>query len=323
MCTAISLNTHGHYFGRTLDLEHRYREEIVVMPRRFPLALRRMPGGKPRHAVIGAAAVEDGFPLYYDAANEAGLAAAALNFPGFAHYVPDTGAEDGIAPFELIPLVLSRCENAAQARQLLRGKRIIDVPFSEKLPASPLHWLIADQKESIAVEQTASGLAVMDHPARVMTNSPPLDHQLTQLAQHMALSPRQPQNACVPDIPLLHFGRGMGAFGLPGDWSSPSRFVRAAFLAAHSACGESEEENVRQLFHLLAAVSHPRGCVLTGDQYEITQYTSCFSARTGVYYLTTYESCEVVGVDMHRENLNAAALIRHPIPAPAPPRMIN
>lgn len=323
MCTAISLNTHGHYFGRTLDLEHRYKEEIVVMPRSFPLALRCRPVIRKHLAVIGMASVEDGCPLYYDAANENGLAAAALNFPGYAHYAQNTGRENCIASFELIPFVLSQCGSVSQARRLLSGVRIVDSPFSEKLPASPLHWLIADRQEAIAVEQTDSGLSVLDHPARVMTNSPPLSHQLLHLAQHMALSPNQPENSCVPHAPLPHFSRGMGALGLPGDWSSPSRFVRAAFLAAHSACGESEEENVRQLFHLLAAVAHPRGCVLAGDRYQITQYTSCFSERTGTYYLTTYESCEIIGVDMRKENLDSDHLIRHPVPAPAPARIVN
>ena len=119
MCTAVSMTAGDHYFGRNLDLEYAYQEAVAVMPRRFPLALRRMPALSTHLAMIGVATVADGYPLYYDAANETGLSIAALNFPGYAHYAPPSDHLDNIAPWELIPWLLAQCSCVSQARALL------------------------------------------------------------------------------------------------------------------------------------------------------------------------------------------------------------
>ena len=101
--------------------------------------------------------------------------------------------------------------------------------------------------------------------------------------------------------------------GLPGDLSSQSRFVRAAFNKLNSACGCSEEESVNQFFHILGSVEQTRGANrLENGKYEITVYTCCCNADTGVYYYTTYQNHRITAVDMHKENLNADKLVRYP-----------
>ena len=103
----------------------------------------------------------------------------------------------------------------------------------------------------------------------------------------------------------------MGALGLPGDLSSSSRFVRAAFTRANAVSGSSETESVSQFFHILGAVEQVRGCCeVEPGKHEITIYTSCCSAQRGIYYYTTYENRRISAVDMHRCNLDAAALVR-------------
>ena len=102
----------------------------------------------------------------------------------------------------------------------------------------------------------------------------------------------------------------MGAMGLPGDWSSQSRFVRASFVKMNSKCGNSEFESVNQFFHLLNSVAFPRGCVeMKKDVYEITIYSSCCNTDKGIYYYKTYENHQITKVDMFKENLNAHNLI--------------
>ncbi len=106
----------------------------------------------------------------------------------------------------------------------------------------------------------------------------------------------------------------MGALGLPGDLSSQSRFVRAAFTKLNSVSGTSEAESVSQFFHILGSVEQQRGCCHVGeDKYEITIYTSCCNADKGVYYYTTYENSRITAVDMHREELDAESIIRYPM----------
>ena len=134
------------------------------------------------------------------------------------------------------------------------------------------------------------------------------------LNNFMHLSPKQPENLFSDALPLTLYSRGMGALGLPGDLSSASRFVRAAFTRLHSVSGEGEADSVGQFFHILHAVEQQRGCCeLDGGKYEITLYTSCCNADRGIYYYTTYGNHQITAVDMHRENLDGDRLVRYPL----------
>ena len=138
--------------------------------------------------------------------------------------------------------------------------------------------------------------------------------QLAGLDEYMGLSARAPRNTFAPGLELKPYSRGMGAFGLPGDLSSRSRFVRAAFVKMNSVSGDGEAESVSQFFHILGSVAQQRGCCEVGDgQYEISIYTSCCNASKGLYYYTTYDNHQITVVDMHREDLDADALIRFPL----------
>lgn len=312
MCTAISFKTSDHYFGRNLDLEYSLGESVVVMPRRFPLSFKCMPALHSHLAMIGTATVIDGYPLYYDATNESGLSVAALNFPGNAHYLPIDKTKDSIAPFELIPFLLARCASTAQARVMLERINLAAVPFSDALPLSPLHFLISDQNESIVLEPMQDGLHIHDNPSGVLTNNPPFDVQMQHLTRFMTLSSRDPENRLAPSIPLTPDSRGTGAIGLPGDLSSPSRFVRAVFMKSHAQCGNSQEESITQFFHILGSVSHPRGSVIVENKPEITVYSSCCTS-CGVYHYTTYENRQITAIDMHKENLDGNTLSSYPL----------
>ena len=106
----------------------------------------------------------------------------------------------------------------------------------------------------------------------------------------------------------------MGGIGLPGDLSSVSRFVKAAFTKLNSISGWSESESISQFFHILGSVAQQRGCVCMQEgKYEITLYTSCCNATKGIYYYTTYENHQISAVDMHRENLDGTTLICYPV----------
>ena len=314
MCTAATYKTKDFYFGRTLDYEFSYGDEVTVTPRNYPFDFRAMGPMKQHYAMIGMAYVAGGVPLYYDAMNEKGLGMAGLNFVGNAHYEKRAAGKDNVAQFEFIPWVLGQCASVAEARTLLARINLIDEPFSEQLPLAQLHWLIADRDEVITVEAVREGLKIYDNPVGVMTNNPPFDQQMFALNNYMHLSPRQPENCFAPELPLHTYSRGMGALGLPGDLSSQSRFVRVAFTKMHAVSGDSEKESVSQFFHILGSVDQQRGCCDVGEgKYEITLYTSCCNAQKGIYYYTTYENHQITAVDMHRENLEGSELARYPL----------
>ena len=312
MCTAITYNTKDHYFGRNLDLEYSYKETVTITPRKYPFKFRELKDINEHYAMIGMAYVAEGYPLYYDAINEKGLGMAGLNFPTNASYKELMDDKDNIAPFEFIPYILSQCSNIKEARELLSKINLAKINFSDSLPASPLHWIIADKEESITVESVEEGLKVYDNPVGVLTNNPTFDIHMFNLNNYMYLSTEQPINNFSSKIKFDTYSRGMGALGLPGDLSSASRFVKATFTKMNSLSGNTESESISQFFHILTSVEQQRGCVHMGDdKYEITIYSSCSNMDKGIYYYTTYENSQITGVDMHKENLDSDKLINY------------
>lgn len=312
MCTAATYKTKDFYFGRTLDYEFSYGEEIVVTPRNFVFPWRKLGNQELHYAIIGMAYVVKDYPLYYDAMNEKGLCMAGLNFVGNADYKEEKQDKDNVTPFEFIPWILTQCASVREARALLDKINLINMPFSKELPLAQLHWILADSKEAITVESVKEGIRIYENPVGVLTNNPPFDEQMFQLNNYMHLSPKTPQNHFSDKLSLQTYSRGMGALGLPGDLSSQSRFVRVAFTKLNSVSGESEAESVSQFFHILGSVDQQRGCCEVAEgAYEITIYTSCCNADKGIYYYTTYENHQITGVDMHKENLDDSHLVRY------------
>ena len=310
MCTAATYKTKDFYFGRTLDYEFSYGDQIVITPRNYAFNFRHVGDMKNHYAIIGMAHVAEDYPLYYDAMNEKGVAMAGLNFVGNAVYAAIKSDVENIAQFEFIPWILSQCSSLVEVRELLERINIVNTPFSEQLPLAQLHWIISDENESITVESMSDGLHIYDNPVGVLTNNPPFPQQMFQLNNYMYLSPKQPRNTFCENLALDAYSRGMGGLGLPGDLSSSSRFVRVAFTKVNAISGESEEESVSQFFHILGSVDQQRGCCEVADgKYEITLYTSCCNVTKGIYYYNTYENHQISAVDMHVENLDSDKMI--------------
>lgn len=315
MCTAITYKTKDHYFGRTLDLEISYGERVLILPRRFRLNFRMSDPIVKHYAMIGMGIEENGYPLFFDATNEKGLSMAGLNFPGNACYYKKEVDCHNVAPFELISWILSQCENIRQATDLLKQTNVVDLSFSDQLPSSPLHWLVADKTGSISVETLKGGMSIMENPVGVLTNNPPFETQCHLLNRYLGLSAGEPSVCFAPNFLLEKYSRGMGAIGLPGDLSSDSRFVRAAFSKLNSVCGDDEMSSVSQFFHILGTVAQIRGCtVLENGEYEITRYTSCCNTDRGLYYFTTYDHAGICCVDLHQMDLESKELVQVGLP---------
>lgn len=314
MCTAITFQTKDFYFGRTLDYDFSFGEQVTVTPRNYPFHFRHGETLEAHYAIIGMAHIADGYPLYYDAVNEKGLGMAGLNFVGFAKYAEAIPGQKQIAQFEFIPWVLSRCSGLDEVRRLLEGLSVTATAFREDLPAAQLHWIIADASGCITVESTKNGLQIHDNPVGVMTNNPEFDDHLFSLNDYIHLSPCDPQNTFAPQLPLWRYSRGMGAMGLPGDLSSRSRFIRAAFMKSNSVCADTEQASIGQFFHIMDTISQPNGCCrLSEGQLERTVYTSCCNATKGIYYYTTYENRSITAVDIHAEDLDGRELASYPL----------
>ena len=308
MCTAITLKTADFYFGRNLDLEYHYNEAVTVTPRNYSFNFRNGKTLADHYAIIGMATVSGGYPLYYDAINEKGLCIAGLNFPDNATYFPETDSKVNVAPFELIPYILGLCSTVDEALEQISNINLWNIPFSDEFPLSPLHWIVADKNRCITLEPMCDGLKIYNNPVGVLTNNPPFDYHIHNLANYINLTTAQPEDRFGAD--LKPYSLGMGAIGLPGDLSSASRFVRATFVKINSVSDDSEEGGVNRFFHVLTSVEQIKGLnrVREGEN-EYTVYSSCCNADKGIYYYTTYNNRQITAVDMNKVNLNSDKIV--------------
>ncbi|WP_432644838.1 choloylglycine hydrolase [Methanobrevibacter sp.] len=311
MCTAARFESKDHYFGRNFDYEISYNERVTLTPRNYKLDFKNEDSLDNHHAILGITAGIDSYPLYYDAFNEKGLAMAGLNFDGYAEYSEKTeSSKTNLAEFEFIPFILGKCDNVDQAYDIIKNLNMLNTSFNETLPVSPLHWMVADKNRSIVVEYTKDGLTIFDNPVDILTNNPTFDMQLFNLNNYIHVSNKNATNHFTKDYPLLDYSRGMGGLGLPGDYSSMSRFVKAVFVSQNSIANDDEVSSVNQFFHILNSVEQPKGATLvSSDNYEYTIYSSCMNLDKGILYYRTYDNLAINGIDFDSYDLDEDKLI--------------
>lgn len=309
MCTCINFKTKDNYFGRNLDLEYRFREKVVITPRAYEFKLKKEKNFKTKYAIIGMATIIEEYPLYAEASNEKGLAIAGLHFPDNCHYREKENGKINITPFEITPWILGNFASIKELKNELNKINIINISFSEKVPLTPLHWMISDSNETIVLEQTSEGLKIYANPVGVLINNPPFPYHLTNLNNYLNLSVNFAENRFSSRILLDTYANGMGAIGLPGDSSSASRFVRTTFNKVNSVCNEDEESSVSQFFHILDSATMIRGTVLTKDnKYDITNYSCCINTTKGIYFYKTYNNNQISAVKLNEKNMNSDKL---------------
>ncbi len=309
MCTCINLKTKDFYFGRNLDLEHRFREKVVITPRNYEFKLKSNGKFKTKYAIIGMATVINNYPLYAEACNEKGLSIAGLYFPGNAFYGKEQEGKINLAPFELISWVLGNFSNVEGLKKKIKNINFVNICFTENIPLADLHWMICDKDECIVIEQMKDGIKIYNNTIGVLTNNPPFPYHLTNINNYINLTPGIVNNKFSDKILLKPYGQGMGAIGLPGDNSPTSRFVRASFNKLNSVSDNDEESSVSQFFHILDSVSMIKGSTITEEQkYDITTYSCCINTTKGIYYYKTYNNNQITAVKMNDKNMNSKEL---------------
>lgn len=297
MCTGIRFTSSDGqmYFGRNLDWNEQFGQGVVVTPQRFNVPYAFIEAAPTKHGIIGTAVTLEGFPLYFDCGNSAGLGCAGLNFPGYAQY--EAEAIDGktnVAAFEFPLWICANFSTVDEVEAALKDVAIVSKAPGGGFGVSLLHWLIGDVQRSIVVEYMADGLHVYHDDVDTLTNQPTFDWHRENLRNYLNC-----QSRFVPEVTwdaekLVPFGSGGNMRGIPGDFYSPSRFVKAAYLNANYPKKPSEAENVSRLFHTLGNVSMVEGAAqMENGQFEFTLYTSCFSAKTQQYYFSTYEDATI------------------------------
>ena len=318
MCTCIRFTgtDGGMFFGRNLDWGESYGEHVLIAPRNLARTFAFDAGASGSRAawpaIIGMGIPSpEGQPLYFDCANEHGLAVAGLNFPGFAAY--ERCAVDGkvnVAADEFPYWVCSMFASVDEAEEALRNVAIVGKPAEAGGAESLLHWMIADGTRSIAVEYMADGMHIHDDDVDTLTNQPTFDWQRENLRNYIHVGSEFPESRTWGKAVLSPYGAGGDMRGLPGDYYSTSRFVRCAFLNSHYPAKETEHDNVTRLFRTLGGVAMCEGAaMLPNGGYAVTLYTGGYSAATRTYYYSTYDDPAIRSVSITEEAAGGCALI--------------
>lgn len=315
MCTSVRFSdSNGNVFmGRNLDWSRDYGEKVVITPRGYKYDSAFLGAMTPLNgAIIGMAIVEENKPLYFDCANEAGLVIAGLNFPGYAAYASE--AIDGkvnVAAYEFPLYVAMNFKTVDEAETALKNVAIVAKPINDKYPVSQLHFMIGDGTRSIVVEYTVNGMEIYHNDVDILTNQPGYGWHKENLRNYLNLAPEMPAEVDWAKAKFTAFGSGSLMRGIPGDYYSTSRFVRAAYLNTHYPTMNSETDNVMRLFHTLSSVAMIEGAAKMGDgKSEITIYTGGYSAATKTYYYNTYNYYAIKNVSMADKNLDSGDLMQ-------------
>ena len=314
MCTALSINSKegNYFFGRNMDLAYNFNQKVIIIPKSYEfkdLVTGNMITNN--REIIGIGTVIDNHPTLADGMNENGLAAAGLNFMGYAYWEKElVEGKTNIAPYDFIQWVLSNHDTVEEIKESLVNIEIVDVPLNEKTPCPTLHWMITDKSgKSIVVEKTKEKFAFYNNTVGILTNNPTFDWHLTNLNEYIYLTPNNPKDTEWSNQELTPLGIGAGTLGIPGDFASVSRFVRAAYIRANEPIIDNDIKAVTQFFHMLDYVKMVRGGVMTKEGLEdLTLYSSCMDQEKGIYYYKTYGNNRISAVDMNKEQLEGKEL---------------
>lgn len=301
MCTCINLSyKNSHYFGRNMDLNYSFNERIIIVPKNYLFKFKKEKEIKTHYSFIGIGTIIDNYPLLAEGSNEFGISIAALNYPIECQYHNLNKDKINLAPYELPLLILSKCKDLKDIRKIIKNLNLINIPFNKNINLTPLHFMISYKNKSIVIESTKYGLELHDNPFNVLTNSPSFNYHKYSLNNYIKLNNGFIKNY-LNNLKFNDYSFGLGAYGLPGDYSSNSRFIKTYFIKNYLDLNDDNNYNIIQFFKCLESVSMIKNIVKTHKDYEYTRYTSCYINNT-LYYKTYLSSIRYVS--LYDYNLN-------------------
>ncbi|MCT0213251.1 MULTISPECIES: choloylglycine hydrolase family protein [unclassified Synechococcus] len=324
-CTGIRLIARNGdvVFARTLEFATDIKSEVIMVPRGFART-GTAPGGKAgmrwtsRYASLGANGEK--LPFIFDGLNEKGLAVGTFYFPGSAGFQKFSAASAGrtLAPWELGSWLLESFASVEEVRRNIGNVVVADVIFPAWGFTPPVHYIVNDASgKSIVIEYIGGKLQVHDNPLGVMANSPSFDWHMTNLRNYVNFSLTNPAPVTVGGVKLQPLGMGAGMLGLPGDFTPPSRFVRAVAFSTSVEPGKTGDDAVLEAFHALNNFDIPKGAAREGHKDEhgnvladYTLWTSANDLARKRFLFRTFENSQIRSVDLMKLDLNASTISR-------------
>lgn len=295
MCTAMTLKsqTMEQCFGRTMDFSHDIDPSLYIIPSHYKWhSLLNNQPFEDSYRFIGLGQEMQGMLGFFDGVNEKGFAAAVLYFAGYAQYNTDPIPKNQtpVASIDFLHYMLGRCACVKDVFRLLPTISIVGIPDPITNSIAPLHWMVTDRNGDCAVIEPVNGkLEFLENSIGIMANSPTFPWHMTNLRNYMGATPTQTPEVYWNHIKLTPFGQAHGTFPLPGGFTSPERFVRAAYLKSHLPVPKDRRETIISCFHVMENVSIPKGAVISGNNtYDYTKYTAFMNTHTCEYFYKTY-----------------------------------
>jgi len=314
-CTSFLLPTSdgGYIYGRTLEFGVDLESKGISIGRGTKLRGTGLDGKagsgvkwEAKYAAIGANGL--GLPIIMDGFNEQGLAGGLLYAPNISEFQTITPAESdlSIASYEMLVYALTNFATVDEVKEGFRKIKVNQSPLKFFKGVVPLHMTLHDASgKSIVVEYIGGELQIHDNPTGVLTNAPHFTWHLNNLGNYANLSTSNPAPIKVGDINFSSPSSGGGMMGLPGDMSSPSRFVRAFFMAQNVPAKQDAQQQVSNAFHILNNFDISPGLVSLGGGFggatggfEKTYWSSVSDMKNQIFYIRTYNDPGVQAMRM-------------------------
>jgi choloylglycine hydrolase len=324
-CTGITIKPKDGslIFARTLEFALDINSNVIIVPRGKEY-VGSTPAEKPglrwktKYGMVGMNAFD--MPVMVDGLNEKGLHVGLFYFPGFAKYQEIKAEEVGkaLAPWELGVFLLGTCSDVKEAVAAARDVRVGEVVQKDMGFVPPVHYIVTDAKgKSVVLEYTGGELMVHDNPFGVMSNSPPFDWHMTNLSNYVNMTVSNVPKIEVGGKEVRGLGQGSGMLGIPGDFTPPSRFVRAVAFSKSALPVDTAKEGVLQAFHILNQFDIPKGAargVEHGKEVaDYTLWTTAADLKNLRYYFRTYDNSKIRMIDLKSADLDAKEIKTIPI----------
>ncbi len=314
-CTGLTLKAKDGavVFGRTLEWgSFDLHSRVVIVPRGHVFKALTPDGNTGRtwtatYGAVGLDAIEKDFIV--DGMNEKGLSVNVFYHPGYAEYpaYDATKASASISSLDVCQYLLTTCATVEEARKAIAAVRVVGVVDPAIGIAPPVHLIVTEPSgKAIVIEFVKAEVQIYDAPLGVITNAPAYDWHITNLRNYVNLSPVALPSKRIEDLNFAPLGGGTGMIGLPGDFTPPSRFVRAVAFAKTARPTATGEETMYELFRILDNFNVPLGAAEGEGESKIkglrssTLWTTAYDTKNLVIQYHTMHNRRVRQIDLKK-----------------------
>lgn len=323
-CTGITLKSKdgSMVVARTIEWGGSYlNSRYAVVPRGY-VQRSYLPGGqktglefKARYGYVGFSVEQEEFVV--EGLNEAGLSAGLFYFPNYGKYedFDVKKSASSLSDLQLVPWILASFGTVEEVEKAIKTIHVV----ASDPRASTVHWRMADASGRQVVLEIVDGeVHFYENKLGVLTNAPGFEWHLTNLNNYVNLFPGSAAGKQMEGIDIAPFGGGSGLLGIPGDFTPPSRFVRAAFFQAYSPKQDTAQGSVRQAFQILNNFDIPLGVVFHDgeppvDMPSATQWTAATDITNRCIYFRTMYDSKIRSIDLKTIDFSKAAYRTAPL----------